>query len=176
MNQDEREHIICEAGGSSMPTFVQRSFRENTIQSRSSRTFWWQCLVVHAAILLSLVGAALWMTTTVGLSDQIMIANSSSSSNHRRLLSHLFLPSKCPSAASLQSANVVSNFNASTMQGFYYELAYQDLTQPRFCKCQTANKTLSRDQTVLFDNFEIQCVGAVYPNNLTFELEQHRRH
>jgi len=42
-----------------------------------------------------------------------------------------------------------------------YELAYKDLTQPRFCKCITSNKQLKTPQR-LFDTFGISCFGIRY--------------
>ena len=95
---------------------------------------------------------------------------SNSRPSSRKLASSPFLPSRCPSPESLQSAFIKSNFNVSLMQNLYYELAFHDITQPRICQCQTSNKTLSVDHSVLYDDFRIQCSGRVYRSNLTFRL------
>ena len=86
------------------------------------------------------------------------------------LLSDGKLPSKCPQPSDLQSPFVKENFDTNKMQGFWYEIAMKDETQPRFCKCQTSNKTLHADINMLQDDFRIQCVGGIYLNKLTFNL------
>ena len=86
------------------------------------------------------------------------------------MLSEGKLPSKCPQPSDLQSPFVKENFETNKMQGFWYEIAMKDETQPRFCKCQTSNKTLHADINMLQDDFRIQCVGGIYLNRLTFNL------
>jgi len=79
------------------------------------------------------------------------------------------LPSKCPPPSELQSAFVKSSFNQSKMDGFWYELAMKDVTQPRICSCQTSNKT--NDGNTLRDTFSLQCAGDTYFANLTFAIQ-----
>lgn len=80
------------------------------------------------------------------------------------------LPAKCPTPAELQSTFVKSYFDDSKMNGFWYELAMKDATQPRMCKCQTSEKSLDHKINQLNDGFRIQCAGKVYYSNLTFAL------
>jgi hypothetical protein len=56
------------------------------------------------------------------------------------------------------------------MDGFWYELAMKDCTQPRMCSCQTSNKTNDGDM-LLRDEFTLQCAGKTYFANLTFALK-----
>jgi hypothetical protein len=79
------------------------------------------------------------------------------------------LPSKCPSADHLQSPFVKESFNQSKMDGFWYELAMKDCTQPRMCSCQTSNK--QNDGDTLHDEFSLECAGDTYFANLTFALQ-----
>lgn len=79
------------------------------------------------------------------------------------------LPSKCPTPSELQSSFVKTSFNQSKMDGFYYELAMKDITQPRICSCQTSNKTKDGD-SLLRDEFSLQCAGGTYFANLTFAI------
>ena len=80
------------------------------------------------------------------------------------------LPQKCPTPAELQSDFVKTSFNQSKMEGFWYELAMKDCTQPRMCSCQTSNKT--NDGGIMRDEFSLQCAGDTYFANLTFELHE----
>jgi hypothetical protein len=77
------------------------------------------------------------------------------------------LPSVCPKASDLQSDYVKSHFDPTKLQGMYYELAMKDVTQPRMCSCQTANKTYV-SETRVHDDFSIQCYDAVYHADLSF--------
>ena len=76
----------------------------------------------------------------------------------------------CPSPEQLQSEWIQSNFNESKMEGFWYELAMKDITQPRLCKCSTSNKTVRTDLSTIYDTFTIECFGQAYPSDLSFEL------
>ena len=82
------------------------------------------------------------------------------------------LPSKCPQPSDLQSPFVKKYFDTKKMEGFWYEIAMKDATQPRFCKCQTSNKTLHADLEILQDDFRIECKGAIYLNKLSFNLTE----
>ena len=80
------------------------------------------------------------------------------------------LPSKCPTPDQLQSEYVKNHFETNKMQGFWYEIAMKDATQPRFCKCQTSNKTFHEVANTIQDDFRIECEGRVYLNKLSFNL------
>lgn len=83
-------------------------------------------------------------------------------------LTHRDFPGSCPRPQDMQSDYVKQRFEASKMQGFWYELAYKDVTQPRPCTCQTSEKEIdSLDSNQLNDAFRIQCLGEVYFANLT---------
>ena len=56
------------------------------------------------------------------------------------------------------------------MEGFWYELAMKDITQPRVCKCTTSNKTVRTDLQIIHDTFTLECFGQPYPSNLSFDL------
>jgi hypothetical protein len=89
-------------------------------------------------------------------------------SAHLHGLTHDGFPGSCPSPRDLQSDYVKQYFEASKMQGLWYELAYKDVTQPRTCTCQTSEKRIdSNDSTQLNDAFRIECAGNVYFANLT---------
>lgn len=62
-------------------------------------------------------------------------------------------------------------------EGFYYELATKDITQPHLCACTTSNKTLSDNGQQLFDNFVLQCpdvpgMRQKYPSPLSFNVTE----
>lgn len=80
----------------------------------------------------------------------------------------------CPNLSSMRSKTVQSSFNLNTFGSNkrLFELGYKDLTQPRMCKCQTAQKTLNNpsNPTLVFDDFTIECAGFPYKSNLTFEI------
>ena len=76
----------------------------------------------------------------------------------------------CPSPFELQSEWVQANFNETKMEGFWYELAMKDITQPRFCKCTTSNKTVRTDINTIYDTFTLECFGQPYPSDLSFDL------
>jgi hypothetical protein len=80
------------------------------------------------------------------------------------------LPSTCPAPEDIQSDYVRQNYEEYKHIGFYYELAFKDLTQPRGCKCITSNKTLVTSTTTLRDDFNVECAGQVYHSNLSFDL------
>ena len=85
------------------------------------------------------------------------------------------LPTNCPDPAMIQTPLVQQDFSDEQFQGFYYELAMKDATQPRgICSCQTSNKTFV-DFSTIVDDFAIQCAGAVYHNDLSFEVHPDRR-
>jgi hypothetical protein len=76
----------------------------------------------------------------------------------------------CQTPEELQSEWVKANFNESKMEGFWYELAMKDITQPRFCKCTTSNKTVRTDINMIYDTFTPECFGQPYPSDLSFVL------
>ena len=80
-------------------------------------------------------------------------------------------PLSCPTLPQeIQSEWVRANFNATKMEGFWYELAMKDMTQPRVCKCTTSNKTVRTDLQIIHDTFTLECFGQPYPSNLSFDL------
>jgi hypothetical protein len=81
------------------------------------------------------------------------------------------IPDKCPLPSDIQSKKVKESFDDTKMEGFWYELAMKDVTQPRMCKCQTSEKVVT--ETIIYDNFTIECAGDIYFNDLTFERLDH---
>ena len=79
------------------------------------------------------------------------------------------LPTTCPVPEAIQSDYVRGNYEEDKHVGFYYELAFKDITQPRGCKCITSNKTLV-SATTLHDDFKVECNGQVYHSDLSFDL------
>eukprot|EP00965_Chrysotila_dentata_P150394 4967716-Pleurochrysis_carterae.AAC.2 len=66
------------------------------------------------------------------------------------------------------------------MSGFYYELAFHDVTQRPLCptkpRCITSNKTVQRYQDgVRFvnDSWKLQCFEKAYPQDLLFNATEH---
>ena len=87
-----------------------------------------------------------------------------------RISEPIFLfPSTCPAPEEIQSDYVRQNYEENKHVGFYYELAFKDITQPRGCKCITSNKTLV-SATTLHDDFKVECNGQVYHSDLSFDL------
>lgn len=85
-------------------------------------------------------------------------------------------PYRCPAPEDIQSKYVKERYQERKHVGFYYELAFKDITQPRGCKCITSNKTLVSKDT-LRDEFDIQCAGGMYHSDLSCDLNvnPHRR-
>ena len=81
------------------------------------------------------------------------------------------IPDKCPLPSDIQSKKVKESFDDTKMEGFWYELAMKDATQPRMCKCQTSEKVVT--ETIIYDNFTIECAGDTYFSDLTFERLDH---
>ena len=81
------------------------------------------------------------------------------------------IPDKCPLPSDIQSKKVKESFDDTKMEGFWYELAMKDATQPRMCKCQTSEKVVT--ETIIHDNFTIECAGDTYFSDLTFERLDH---
>ena len=83
----------------------------------------------------------------------------------------LVFTERCPNPSDIQDPWVAANFSMDAFLGQYYEIAYHDYTQPQFCGCQTAYKSMSSESNApLHDNFTIQCNGHTYPNDLIFSL------
>lgn len=80
----------------------------------------------------------------------------------------------CPDPEHIQSRYVKESYEESRHAGFYYELAFKDVTQPRLCKCNTSNKTLTSPST-LHDDFSIECAGQLYHSDLSFEWNSSKR-
>lgn len=83
------------------------------------------------------------------------------------------LPCQCPMPDDIQSDYVKKHFNHSKMEGTWYELAMKDLTQPRYCSCQTSTKSLIPDENGghgIQDDFRITCAGQTYLSKLSFKL------
>ena len=57
------------------------------------------------------------------------------------------LPCECPLPKDIQSPFVRKHFNHSKMEGVWYELAMKDLTQPRYCSCQTSTKFIKANES-----------------------------
>ena len=106
-----------------------------------------------------------------------MIAKNTKHCFNLALFLYLSVPSvatvsrfSCPTPEELQSDWVKANFNETKMEGFWYELAMKDITQPRFCKCTTSNKTVRTEINMIYDTFTLECFGQPYSSDLSFEL------
>lgn len=85
------------------------------------------------------------------------------------------LPCQCPMPEDIQSDYVKKHFNHSKMEGTWYELAMKDLTQPRYCGCQTSTKSLIPDENGghgIQDDFRITCAGHTYLSKLSFKVNK----
>ncbi|KAL3897235.1 MAG: hypothetical protein SGCHY_003554 [Lobulomycetales sp.] len=80
------------------------------------------------------------------------------------------IPKKCPTFKQLQSPRLAESFSLDkfAQNDRFYEIAYKDLTQPRFCKCITSEKRINGSE--ILDNFTIQCAGQPYSSDLHFEI------
>ena len=79
---------------------------------------------------------------------------------------------KCPNLQTLGSPFVQSQFEEERMQGFWYELAVKKDTQPRFCQCQTSNKTINADQVSMTDKFATNCLGLGLSGKLNYQFSE----
>eukprot|EP00475_Leptophrys_vorax_P008402 TRINITY_DN15431_c0_g1_i1.p1 TRINITY_DN15431_c0_g1~~TRINITY_DN15431_c0_g1_i1.p1 ORF type:complete len:219 (-),score=51.20 TRINITY_DN15431_c0_g1_i1:138-794(-) len=78
----------------------------------------------------------------------------------------------CPDAT-VRSNYVINNFDLNRFKGTYYELAYKDVTQPRFCDCiRTTKNPYSANQ--FRDYFIIRCSGQYYPADLIYNFTSTR--
>jgi len=89
-----------------------------------------------------------------------------------------FNNSKCPSFSEMQAPHVATDFRAERdIPGYYYELAFHDITQRPLCpgkpRCITSEKAIqSHSDGVKFvnDTWNLQCFGAEYPQTLLFNV------
>eukprot|EP00440_Ansanella_granifera_P007067 gb/GFBE01007654.1/.p1 GENE.gb/GFBE01007654.1/~~gb/GFBE01007654.1/.p1 ORF type:complete len:248 (+),score=53.45 gb/GFBE01007654.1/:1-744(+) len=86
-----------------------------------------------------------------------------------------FNNSRCPAFWELQAPHVVESFILSDLEGFFYELAFHDVTQFPLCltppKCITSSKAIQRhaDGSVFVnDTWDIGCFDHMYPQQLLF--------
>jgi hypothetical protein len=78
---------------------------------------------------------------------------------------------KCLNLQTVGSPYVQSNFQEEKMQGFWYELAVKKLTQPRFCQCQTSNKTINADSNnSITDEYYANCAGLDFRGKLNYQF------
>lgn len=65
---------------------------------------------------------------------------------------------RCPKIDSLRSDYVKTSFNITKYASNtkFYEIAYKDITQPRFCDCITTTKSIATSNQVK-DEFELRC-------------------
>jgi hypothetical protein len=76
----------------------------------------------------------------------------------------------CPKPTEIQSDFVRQKFNITEFASnqTYYEIAYKDMTQPRFCKCITSRKQWVEETHQIKDAFTIECAGKPYHSELVF--------
>jgi hypothetical protein len=89
----------------------------------------------------------------------------------------LFDDLRCPDRTTLRSDYVKNNFELSMFEGFYYELATKDITQPHLCACTTSNKTVTDNGQHIYDDFVLQCpdvpgMRTKYPSPLSFNVTE----
>lgn len=87
-----------------------------------------------------------------------------------------FNNSKCPGWWELQDSNM-KNFNINDLPGYYYELAFHDITQYPLCpsrsRCITSSKALqTHSDGVKFinDTWNLACFDHPYPQTLLFNV------
>jgi hypothetical protein len=91
--------------------------------------------------------------------------------------SEQFKSRKCPNPQDIQSDYVKQHFDMEKFaptngSKFYYEIAKKDITQPRFCKCVTAEKSFDPVGQQVIDAFTIECFGTVNYSDLRFNVTE----
>lgn len=91
-----------------------------------------------------------------------------------------FNNTKCPAFWELQAPHVATDFRPEDFPGYYYELAFHDLTQRPLCpanpQCITSSKTVqTHADGVKFvnDTWDLSCFGHAYPQELLFNFTEH---
>lgn len=92
-------------------------------------------------------------------------------------------PVACPHWFDIRTDYVANSFNSTKYQGYWYELAHQDVTQPIICGCTTFDWRKLPDSSRVeeptldvLDVFTLHCPkfenqsGRQYPTNLTTEV------
>lgn len=89
-----------------------------------------------------------------------------------------FNNSKCPAYWELQAPHVATSFNVDDIPGFYYELAFHDLTQRPLCpdskpRCISSSKAVQTHPDggkFVNDTWNLACFGHAYPQELLFNI------
>jgi len=89
-----------------------------------------------------------------------------------------FNNTKCPAYWELQAPHVATDFRESDIPGYYYELAFHDLTQRPLCpdskaRCITSEKVIqthSDGVKYVNDTWNLACFGHTYPETLLFNI------
>lgn len=78
----------------------------------------------------------------------------------------------CPAYWEIQQANVVESFEIERYSGFFYELAFHDVTQFPMCpmvSCVTVDKYFSQpDMSEMKEFFTLDCFGEDYSLTNTY--------
>jgi len=88
-----------------------------------------------------------------------------------------FNNSKCPGWWELQADHIKSDFNINDLPGYYYELAFHDVTQYPLCpsrsRCITSSKAIqthSDGVKYVNDTWNLACFDHPYPQTLLFNV------
>lgn len=91
-----------------------------------------------------------------------------------------FNNTKCPAFWELQAPHVAAGFRLEYMEGYFYELAFHDVTQFPFClsppRCITSSKALETypdGVRLVNDTWALNCFGHSYPVRLLFNATEH---
>merc|ERR1712072_352011 len=92
-----------------------------------------------------------------------------------------FNNTKCPAYWELQAPHVATDFKESDIPGYYYELAFHDLTQRPLCpdpkpSCISSDKAIQTHTDgvkYVNDTWNLGCFGHPYPETLLFNMTEH---
>eukprot|EP00930_Biecheleria_cincta_P074976 TRINITY_DN62176_c0_g1_i1.p1 TRINITY_DN62176_c0_g1~~TRINITY_DN62176_c0_g1_i1.p1 ORF type:complete len:237 (+),score=38.54 TRINITY_DN62176_c0_g1_i1:76-786(+) len=92
-----------------------------------------------------------------------------------------FNNSRCPGWWELQAPHMQKDFNINDLEGYYYELAFHDVTQYPLCpsrsRCITSQKAIqSHSDAVKYvnDTWNLACFDHPYPQTLLFNMTETR--
>jgi hypothetical protein len=88
-----------------------------------------------------------------------------------------FNNSKCPGWWELQADHIKRDFNINDLPGYYYELAFHDVTQYPLCpsrsRCITSQKAIQKHSDgveYVNDTWNLACFDHPYPQTLLFNV------
>jgi len=92
-----------------------------------------------------------------------------------------FNNSKCPEFWELQAPHIKDDFDVNDLPGYYYELAFHDVTQYPLCpsrsRCITSSKAVqahSDGVKYVNDTWNLACFDHPYPQTLLFNVTEKR--